>query len=317
MKLVNNELKEIMKFLDDKVEGKDFILAFNNKTFMNIIDRKKKEYNEFQEVIKSRWQDFNLNNKKKVVKGTYITFFYDNLNDFLRKSLTIFYGLDENSLKFLNVEKISDSNLITECEYYLSPEEENEFNELAMRVGEHQYPFEYYVGYFFFAISSIGVILRTIIQENFFVLLDGVVLKTTKKGHILHLMVIVRDDKEEMYKNYLKMSLIYFLKQYPDIPSNFKESLMQGREALYQIALSDYSKQVPERLTELMYYIYKKSKLIQNFTPLLDFLNFVCSRLEDSKFSKIDIIRKEFLANLDYTEEKKKFINKIFRVSGL
>ena len=265
MKLVNNELKEIMKFLDDKVEGKDFILAFNNKTFMNIIDRKKKEYNEFQEVIKSRWQDFNLNNKKKVVKGTYITFFYDNLNDFLRKCLTTFYGFDENSLKFLNVEKISDSNLITECEYYLSPEEGKILNELVMKIGEHQYPFEYYVGYLFFAISCLGLILRTIIQENFFVLLDGAVLKATKKGHILHLMVVVRDDKEEMYKNYLKMSLIYFLKQYPDIPSSFKESLMQGREALYQIALNDYSNQVSERLTELMYYIYKKSKLIQNF----------------------------------------------------
>jgi len=309
---VNNELKDIMKFLYDNIEGKDLILAFNNRTFLKIYNRKQREYNDFKELIKSRWQEFILNSQAKVVKSNYISFFYDNLDEFLKTSLTKFYGFDENSLKFMNLEKISDFNLIAEYEYYLSPEEENIFKELAINVGEHQYPFEYYIGYLFFAISSFGLTSRMIIQEKFLILLDGAVLKNTEKGRILHLMVIVRNSKEKMYNNYLKMSLIYFLKQYQDIPSSYKENLMQGRETLYQIALNNYSKAIPERLTELLYYLYKKSKLIQNFTPLLDFLNFVCSRVEDSKFSKVEIIRKEFLANLDYTEEKKTALIRFF-----
>ena len=154
MNLVNKELKEIIEFLDDKVEGKDFVLSFNNNMFLKIFKRKEKEFNEFKELLKSRYQDFILNNQKKVVKSTYITFFYDNLNEFLKIALT-FYGFDEDSLKFINIEKISDSDLIIEHEYYLSPEEEEMFNKLAIKAGHYQYPFDYYVGYLYFAISCL------------------------------------------------------------------------------------------------------------------------------------------------------------------
>ncbi|MEJ2294077.1 MAG: hypothetical protein P8Y23_04855 [Candidatus Lokiarchaeota archaeon] len=51
---------------------------------------------------------------------------------------------------------------------------------------------------------------------------------------------------------------------------------------------------------------------MQNFSPLLDFLNFVCSRVEDSIYSKFEIIKKEFLANFNYTEEKKNSLLGIF-----
>jgi len=310
--LVNNELEEIIKFLDDKIEGKELVSVFNNKCFLKIFDRKKKDYNEFKEIINSRYQEFLLNNQKKVVRKNYLSFLYDNLDEFLKITLTNFFGLNESSLKFIQVEKISDSDLIIEHEYALSTEEIYIFKELAIQAGEEQYPFEYYIGYLFFAISCLGLISKSIIQENFFILLDGAVLKINKEGPKLYLMIIVRDSKDEFYENYLKMSLIYFLKQYPEIPRVFKDRLMQGREKLYQLALKNYSQHVPERLTELLYYLYKKSKLTQNFTPLLDFLNFVCSRVEDSIFSKIDIIRKEFLANIDYTDEKKNSLIKFF-----
>lgn len=310
--MVTKELEEIIKFLDDKIEGEDLVFAFNNKSFMKIFDRKKKEYNEFKKLIKSRWQDFTLTNQKKVVRSNYLSFLYDNLDEFLKISLTKFFGLNENSLKFMQIEKISDSDLIIEYEYFISPGEEYIFNELAIKAGQDQYPFEYYVGYLFFAISCLGLISRMIIQENFLILLDGAVLKINKERPVLHLMVVVRDSKEEFYENYIKMSMIYFLKQYSEIPSEFKDGLIQGREKLYQLALNDYTKQIPERLTELLYYLYKKSKLTQNFTPLLDFLNFVCSRVEDSIFSKVEIIRKDFLANIDYTEEKKNSLIKFF-----
>ena len=312
MKLANKELKEIIKFLYEKVEGKDFILAFNNRMFLKVFDRKEKEYDEFKELIKSRWEDFTLRNHTTVVKKNYISFFYDHFDEFLKISLPKFYGFDKNSLKFKNIEKISDTDLVIEYDYYLSSEEENIFDELAIKAGQPQYPFQYYVGYLFFAISCLGIISRKIIQEKFIILLDGAAIKIEKEGPILHLMIVVRDSKEELFENYLKMGMIYFLKQYPNIPTNYKDSLMQGREKLYQLVINDYSNRIPERLTELLYYLYKKSKLIQNFTPLLDFLNFVCSRVEDSKFSKIDIIRKEFLVNLDYTEEKNNSLIRFF-----
>jgi len=153
--LVNNELEEIIKFLDNKLEGKDLVSTFNNESFMKIFDKKKQDYDEFKAKINSKWQEFRVNNQKKVVRKNHISFFYDNLDEFLKKTLTNFFGLNEDSLKFIQVEKISDSDLIIEYEYFLSTGEINIFKELAIQAGEEQYPFEYYIGYLFFAISSI------------------------------------------------------------------------------------------------------------------------------------------------------------------
>jgi hypothetical protein len=48
---------------------------------------------------------------------------------------------------------------------------------------------------------------------------------------------------------------------------------------------------------------------------LLDFFNFVGARVEDSIFSKVDIVKKEFLANLDdYSTEKKNALIKFFNI---
>ena len=216
--MVNNELEEIINFLQEKIEGKDLVLAFNNKSFLKIFDRKKQYYDEFKETINSKWQEFIINNKKKVVRNSYLSFLYDSLDEFLTRMLTKFFGLNESSLKFIQVEKISDSDLIIEYEYSLSTEEIYLFKELAIQSGEEQYPFEYYIGYLFFAISCLGLILRSIIQERFFILLDGAVLRVNEEGPTLNLMIVVRDSKDEFYENYLKMSLIYFLKHYPEIP---------------------------------------------------------------------------------------------------
>ena len=310
--MVNKEIEEIIKFLSAKSKGNNVKLAFNNKSFLKIFNRKTKELHEFESLIESKWRDFIIDDQKRVVQQTYISFFYDNLNQFLRTCLIEFYGLNGDSLKLAQIEKISDSNLIMEYEYFMSPEEQELFNDIAKIAGLDEYPFDYYVGYLYFAISTLGVIIKRIIKEEFFILLDGAVLKLNDNGAVLQLMVGVRDNKREFYENYLRMSIIYFLKQYSGIPSKVRDDLMRGREKLYQLALEEYYTNIPEKLTELLYILYKKIKLTQGFTPLLDFLNFVCSRVEDSKFSKIDIIKKEFLVNLDYSEEKKNSVIKFF-----
>jgi len=107
------------------------------------------------------------------------------------------------------------------------------------------------------------------------------------------------------------MYLYYFLKYFKEVPEKYFDKLLAGREKVYQIALNEYSS-AKENLVDLMYYFYKKCNLLGNFSPILDFLNFVCSRVEDSVFPKLDIIRKEFLRNFDYTDEKKNALLRIF-----
>ncbi|GAG20417.1 unnamed protein product, partial [marine sediment metagenome] len=165
-------------------------------------------------------------------------------------------------------------------------------------------------GYLYLIISILGIILRKLLDEKFYIVLDGVVLKNGEEN-ALNFLIVIKNSKDELFENYYYMYLYYFLKYFKEVPEQYFGKLLAGRERVYQIALDEYSS-AKENLVDLMYYFYKKCNLLGNFSPLLDFLNFVCSRVEDSVFPKLDIIRKEFLRNFDYTDEKKNALLRIF-----
>ncbi|MFX0141669.1 MAG: hypothetical protein ACFFDN_48980, partial [Candidatus Hodarchaeota archaeon] len=161
-------------------------------------------------------------------------------------------------------------------------------------------------------VRLLGMVIRKAIQEKIFILLDAVIVKDGAANKNLNFMIIIKDSKDEIFYSYYNMVLYYFLRQIKGIPEEYYENLLKGREKLYQIALIEYSS-AKERLVDLLYYFYKKCNLLQSFSPLLDFFNFVGARVEDSVFSKVDIIKRDFLANLDqYSVEKKNSIIKFF-----
>ncbi|MFX1238956.1 MAG: hypothetical protein ACFE8P_14710, partial [Promethearchaeota archaeon] len=77
--------------------------------------------------------------------------------------------------------------------------------------------------------------------------------------------------------------------------------------------LLDYYGDVRKELKELMRFFLKKTTIIQNLSPLLDIFNFVCSRVEDTYFDKIDVIKNDYLESLNYSFEKKRSLIKFFR----
>ena len=184
-------------------------------------------------------------------------------------------------------------------------ETSNEFKVEAL------YGFSITTGYLYFLVRLLGVIIRKTIKQRFFILLDAITIKTNDVHKNLNFMVIVKDSKDEIFNYYYNMVLFYFLRQKKGIPEEYLDQLLEGREKLYQVALEQYSSS-KEKLVDLLYYFYKKCNLLQSFSPLLDFFNFVGARVEDSVFSKRDIIKKEFLINLDYTPEKKESIIRFF-----
>jgi len=173
------------------------------------------------------------------------------------------------------------------------------------------YGFSLNTGYLYFVVRLLGIVIRNTIQEKIFILLDAVIVRDEESNKNLNFMIIIKDSKDEIFNSYYNMVLYYFLRHFKGIPEEFYEKLLEGREKLYQIALNEYY-QSKEKLVDLLYYFYKKCNLLQSFSPLLDFFNFVGARVEDSVFSKVDIIKKEFLINLDYSTEKKNAIVKFF-----
>jgi len=209
-------------------------------------------------------------------------------------------------------EKISEKIIFFEYNYFLNPNEEETFiNTLDEFHVEIFSGFSIITGYFYFIVRILGIVIRKAIQENVFILLDAIIVKNGEMNKNLNFLIICKDSKDEIFQSYYNMVLYYFLRQIKGIPEEFFEKLYEGRERLYQIALSEYTNS-KEKLVDLLYYFYKKCNLLQSFSPLLDFFNFVGARVEDSVFLKLDIMKKGFLVNLNYSTEKKNAIIEFF-----
>ncbi len=282
------------------------------KQFFILLERKEKDFNELKEDIDSKWKKFKERYENRVIQKNYTTFLYENFNDFFIFYLDTFFGLDGNSLELVIKENISDTSLILEYNYYLSAEEIELYDDVATRVEGNVFGTLFFTGYINSLVYILGTIIKGIINEKIFISLDCGIIKEEKNQKYLSFLILVRDNKKEILKNYLKMTLIYFLKQFPGIPDEFYEELFAGREILYNLALKEYGS-VREKIADLLFYFYKKCKLLQNICPLLDFLNFVCARVEDSVFNKFDVIKKDFLDNLDDSSVKKKSLTRIFK----
>ena len=312
MKLVNQELQEILEILQGKTGNEDYNLNMVNNVLLEFLNKNQEKFKEFKDDIQEKWLKFIEKNQNRTVKKSFITFFYENFNDFFRHFLRFFSGFSDKSLELNIKEKISDKIIIFEYKYSLTDEVEDFFDSILHKLEGEFYGFTSFLsGYFYFLIRHLGFSIRKSIQKKIFVLLEGFSIKNIDGNNQLHFMVIIKDSKDEIFNSYYKMVLFYFLKRFDGIPEEYFQELLKGRDLLYQIASDEYPS-AKEKLVDLLYYFYKKCNILESFSPLLDFFNFVGSRVEDSTFSKVDIINKEFLSNTDYVVEKKNAILKFF-----
>ncbi|MFX0020505.1 MAG: hypothetical protein ACFFAF_17410, partial [Candidatus Hermodarchaeota archaeon] len=307
----NIELSNILELIRKNFKEDRFTLKLTSNVFFDILNQNEDKFNKFKQEIKSEWEQFRIKNQRRIIAKTYSTFFYQKFHEYFKYFLQNFCGFNIDSLDLVIKEKISEDTVFLEYNYSLSNEELEYFNEFKRKINNHINGITSPFGYIYLIVSILGVVLRKLLQEKFHIILDGAVIKNGEVNNTINFLIVIKNSHDEMFKSYYYMFLYYFLKHLKGIPDEYYERLLQGRERLYQIALEEYPF-AKERLVDLLYYFYKKCNLLQNFSPLLDFLNFVCARVEDSVFSKIDVIKRDFLANFNYTEEKKNALIKIF-----
>ncbi len=309
--MVNKELKQVIDDLIETVKEKPERFREEKELFLEILKQKGDLFKLFKKEIRSKWHQFNIKNHDRVISKSYTSFFLLNLHDLYMQYLQSFYGFDSKSIELISTEKISDTDLYMEYKYFISSEDEKIYKEALEGLKDKIYGISYPFGLLFFATSIFGIIIRNQIKKNMFIILEATVLKKKEERNYIHFLILVRDSRDEQFRNYFYKDLYYFLRPFRGVPEKFYEKLLVGRERLYQLALREYPL-AKEKLIDLFYYFYKKCTLLQSISPLLDFLNFVCARVEDSVFSKIEVIRKNLLNNLNYTPEEKNAIIRIF-----
>ncbi|TFG17623.1 MAG: hypothetical protein EU531_02660 [Promethearchaeota archaeon] len=305
------KLKDILEVIGNEAKAKGLTLNLKSNIFFEILNENNINFSKFKSIIISEWEDFKTKNQSRLIKKSYTTFFYQTFHQYFEHYIHEFCGFNQNQLKLINQEKISDNDLFFEYTYSLSKEEITEFSYFSNNNKDNLNGLTSPFVYLYLIISILGVVIRKLLQEKFFIILDGAVINNGEEGKNISFFIVIKNSNDETYQNYYFMFLFYFLKYFNDIPEEYTEKLLRGREKLYQLALEQYPF-AKEKLVDLLYYFYKKCNLLHNFSPLLDFLNFVCSRVEDSIYSKLEVIKKDFLANFDYTEEKKNSLLRIF-----
>ncbi len=306
------ELKYIAENIINKRTYQDLKIKTVDEALFDLLEKNNTKYEEFKNDISSRWEDFQKKNQDRIIKKTFTSFFYDNFQDLFNYFLSVFFGFNKNFLELISKEKISEKEIFFEYNYFLNSSEEKKFANISdvLQI-EVLYGFSTIMGYLYFIVRILGIIIRNAIHEKILILLDAIIIKNENVNKNLNFLIICKDSKDEIFESYYNMVLYHFLRQNKEIPVNYFKKLYKGREILYEIALNEYSSS-KEKLVDLLYYFYKKCNLLQSFSPLLDFFNFVGARVEDSVFSKLDIIKKEFLANLNYSTEKKNAVIKFF-----
>ncbi|TXT58481.1 MAG: hypothetical protein BAJALOKI2v1_360027 [Promethearchaeota archaeon] len=314
MAVTNSELENILDVINDRLQGlngEGFNLKIDKNIFFQIVINKRGLFEEFTEMVREKWEKFK--NGKTIIDHTYTTFLYERFNEFYSYFIEKFYGLDNSSLDLIDKENVSDSTLLLEYKYYLSKEEQRLFKRTSQDLENKTHGLVFPTAYVFSITAVFGIILRKTIKQKFYIQLDGAVLKGNERDY-LNFLIIVKDSKDQIYTNYLHMQLFIFLKPFNNVPERYYNKLLKGRDNLYTKAIQKYhDKDLNDQIVNLLYYFYRKCILLNHISPILDFFNFVCSRVEDSVFSKINVIRKDYLANFDEISlEKKSSLIKIF-----
>ena len=238
--MVNKELSNILDFLRENLKNQIFSLKVKKRVFFEILEQKEQNYNELKENISSKWQDFKNKNQKRVVRKTYTTFIYENFHNFFEYYLNTFFGFDCNSLELKLKEKISETNLVLEYNYYLSPKEIGLYDKISNELEGNLYGTLFFTGYVSSVVKILGIIIKRLINEKILISLDCGIIKEEKEQKYLNFLIIVREGKKEIFNNYIYMTLYYFLKQFKNIPDEYYEKLLVGREKLYKLALNEY-----------------------------------------------------------------------------
>ncbi len=309
----STELEEILNYFRESFKGRVFNITTGKEIIYNILSRKNALFEEFKEEIKNKWENYSHGNKRE--NKSYLNFLYRNFNNFFEFFLKNFFGLNQNILlKLIIKEKLSSTEIIIEYNYYFEGEIESIFRKSINILTNQEQEFFFPITYLYFIIRTLGIILKNIIQAKFKISLESAIPKINGTQNYLNFMVMVKDSRENFYNIYYQMALYYFLRKFKEIPNHYHDKLIRRRKKIYDLAVKEYnSSDIKEKITELLYYFYKKCKLVNNFCPILDFFNFICSRVEDSIFSKLDVIEKDYLANFNYSTEKKNSLLRIFQ----
>jgi len=288
---------------------------FNRRKFhsvaFEVLEREPDEYNTFKKSILDLWNEFRIENEKRKFKYKYITFFEKNFDDILKNYISSYLDYPLKNLEIISKESVTDNDLYLEYKYRFSSLEIKSIKRIKEEL-DHPLEMSRFIPFIFdLLIQLLGKIIRKVIKKEIWVSQRGARIIKEGKRQVLHFLITIRRSPGEILDRYFDFILYNYTLKYPQIPKTIRNNLLKGRNKLTKIALENYFT-ARDNLVDIIYNFYKKCTLLETVSPFLDFLNFVCSRVEDSIFDTTDVIKEDFLSNLGYSPEVNDALIRIF-----
>ncbi|MHA1519293.1 MAG: hypothetical protein ACTSRK_03835 [Promethearchaeota archaeon] len=238
----------------------------------------------------------------------------ENLHRFLYSKLDwLFKFYFENMFLGFNVKQLhliskegdyqKNSDLFFLYQYDLREAEIEEFRWFKQ---EYQHPDHYYriISYIFNLIVMVfSRLITDILKKDISIkLISADIKESAPNQKSLQFLIAVRKPETEFLKSFLN-SLIYdFAELLPGIDFGLLKNLLNRKEKLYPMALEAYPKSKVQ-LTRVLYTLQRKSQVLGNINPLLDILNFIAARVEDSIFDTDELLHDILVDTLGPTSD--------------
>lgn len=160
-------------------------------------------------------------------------------------------------------------------------------------------------------ILVMGILMNRIIKENFEIEVIAARMSLREKPKIVF-VVSIRQRERILNEFYLKTELFHFSEIFSKhIPQDFRDRLKTEKNLIYLLALDRY-RDIDKHIVAVLGRIFNKCHTLNHITPILDFMNFVCSRVEDSSYNTDELL-KEYLTNKEYSKNKIEAVMDVFR----
>jgi len=258
---------------------------------MDEIYRKRVQFPYFKKKTLFSWVSFNKNPKSKKNPSR---FYYKKLDSLFRYFfLKMFSGLNEKQLILKGIEGHvrKESELFFEYEYILTQEELDEFIKFKQ---DYDHPDHYFriISYIFNLIIMVfGKLVKDLIKNDvqIHMLCAKIKYKESTGEKYLHFLITIEKPDRNFLSAYLHYLIFNFAEILPGIDKKLLKSLNRQKNLIYPLALKEYPRSL-KKIPTVLYILQRKVLVLKQIIPILDILNFVGSRVEDTKFNTNDLV---------------------------
>ena len=279
MELLESFLNRIgQKFTEDWYEIRDV-----QNWMLEEIYRKRIQFPHWKKKMRFSWVSFK---KNKTNMNNPISFFYYKLDEMFRYFFQKMYPLDDTRLTLIGKlgENKNTADIFFEYKYTFIDSEIQDFNNFKEKFKHPEHP-DLIISYIFNIIISVfGMLSHDIVNKNIQIAMLAATIKRNDDGkYYLHFLLVVRKVDVLFLKGYLRTMIYNFAEVLPGINEPFLDSLRHQRNQIYSMAFKQY-KESKKNLATVLFTLERKCQIINQATPLLDILNFICARAEDSVY---------------------------------